>query len=271
MALDVPDDLDCPEIWLPVNKAPFGSATQRWEMATVLPRGHFKIGGPVVTANELLAYLLATELRLPVPRTYYYDCTEASQVTTGALSVEEIEHWGPWREFQDLPFFDGSDFVGSCRKLLADVQVFREMFAFDLWIRNTDRHLDNIRVNELVPEENYSISLIDYSHAFLGNKAEKAQEFRTELDQPGSHSSVIRTEERELFSKLVTHPSQLGDIVGSVRHLTDNDIGEAVDKVAGKVTGLPNKFAVDVLEGLSARRDRLSDRIHDWCTEVGIA
>jgi hypothetical protein len=215
------------DVWLPVNTQATGSATPRWEMARQRPRAHFKMGGPLVALYELVAYEFGTRLlHLPMARTYKYDYSGPEGTQTGTISVEDDDHWGPWDQFTAVPFFDSNDHLGSCRRLLTNLQALRDMTVFDVWIRNQDRHLGNILVNEREEEARYDVVLIDHSHVLLGPGRQYEQGLLASHGEPPSN--YLRSEEIGLAKNLVRDFSQLEDAVeriGCVENLLISDRG----------------------------------------------
>jgi hypothetical protein len=249
------------DIWLPVNTQPASTATRRWEMARQKPRGHFKIGGPLVAAFELIAYRFGSEiLHLPIPETCYYTYSDPAGSQIGALSLEAEAHWGSWAEFEAVPFFNASDHLGTCRRLLSNLQAIRDVVVFDIWIRNTDRHLWNILVNEREDERHYDVVFIDHSHSLLGPGRSYEAAF---LTQPGPRpQDYLRAEEVALAGWAVTDFAQAEDAVARIQQLPDDEIEATVDEVAG--LGLLAGDERDaIITGLKFRRDELEQRARE--------
>ncbi|MEL5879770.1 HipA family kinase [Cereibacter sphaeroides] len=139
--------------------------------------------------NELLATVLGRELGLPVPEGYL------GFVPKGELGVNKVElNDGSGH----LVFVSGDvgtpnlaqqitnhgQFVETILiHLLRKWQKLGDLYAFDAWIANTDRHRGNI----LIDGPN-SIWLIDHGHAFTGptwlpNDLDPATEYRHRLQE----------------------------------------------------------------------------------------
>lgn len=255
-----------PDIWLPVNTQPAGSAIPRWEMARQKPRAHFKMGGPLVAANELIAFHYgANVLHLPLPRTWQYNYAGPPEPQTGTLSLEDEDYWGLWQEFVAVPFFDKADYAGSCRRLVTNVQALREVLVLDIWIRNVDRHFGNILVNEHVEERQYSVAFIDHSHIMLGPDRRYEHEF---LASPsGQPRDYLRGEEVALAESLIYDFAQVEDAVFRISSLTDDDITVAVTDVCPAV-GAGGEESASIIHGLTSRRDELAARVQDFVASL---
>src|SRR4051794_19982774 len=97
MVLGGTNAFSSPMEWTVVDRSPPGTANPRWIVAPLRPRGHFKIGGDVVSANERMAYLLGREIGMPVPALHTYEIFDpVAGPTPGVISVESSTHWGPW-------------------------------------------------------------------------------------------------------------------------------------------------------------------------------
>jgi hypothetical protein len=226
------------------------------------------MGGDVVSVNERLAFLLGKELGLPIAELHAYTVSDAaSSPKSGVISIEHAENWGPWSQFEHAPIFDRTDFAGSCRRLVCNLNSLRETMVFDIWIRNTDRHRGNILLNEKEPNRRYEAVLIDHSHAFMHSDGSRVNEF---LDLSSGDTSFLRPEELSLALDIVTNACQFEDVLCRIEAVPDSRLNDLADMATMSYSGLPAGFAQSLADGLIQRRQDLRIAVASFCNSLGL-
>ena len=164
--------------------------------------------------------------------------------------------------------FDRADYAGSCRRLICNLQAFRETVVFDIWIRNSDRHRNNILLDEQEPSRRYEIVLIDHSHTFMHTDGSRSGEF---MDLGSNDLRFLRPEEKQLVQLLVSHRCQFEDVLCRIEGLPEAEIQGLTQIATMKYEDPPGDFTRKLSEGLLERRKHLRGAISDLCNSLGIA
>jgi hypothetical protein len=209
-------------------------------------------------ANELIVNKLAIRLGIPVSQTYvdYID----SKI--GILSIICSEsNWGLVTS-QNL------------QNKVQNIDSFRQLFAFDVWIANTDRagRIDHVIVTS--NEGSYSFYAIDHGHTLNGctqGEIKWQKENVNELCRfPVNAISHLSEPEIKSFNDLES-------IIRKIEELLDGSIDNIVDETRLLISqGRPqdeqqsletNSEVIKAL--LKYRRDNLRALIKDWCIAKG--
>ncbi len=141
-------------IWYQVGHAPGGASNSvfvRWDdgQEYLVKCRALSPGQPYVASNEYIAARLADLMGLPILPHRIVEYTQGESAF-GSLRIADPH----------AVAFDAASLAGA-----ENPDVLYDMVAFDVWIRNTDRHDQNILVRLMRPNPpTYAIVLNDHSH-----------------------------------------------------------------------------------------------------------
>jgi len=208
----------------------------------------------VEIANELIVNRLALELGIPVSQTYF----ENIEGKIGILSIIHSElNWGV--------------IIGQgLQNKVQNMDIFKQLFAFDVFIANTDRNgrIDHVIV---IPKENwYIFYAIDHGHTLNGCTQ---GDIKWKKDNVCEHNRFPLNNLNHLSESEIKNFSELEPIIKNIEELQDGLIENIVDGVYLLIARNRSEDERQALEGncevikalLKYRRDNIRSWIKEWC------
>lgn len=193
---------------------------------------------PYVAANELVAGELAQMLGLPVLN--FRVLTMADKLFFGST-------WMPKGTF--YPQIDRDSF-GRCDNR----DVAHGIVVFDAWVRNSDRHHENLIVRvtrqSVTSAERHHLLLNDHSHCLV-RPDEAADSLTSFVDEPVDGFCLL-----DFVREAVTDPVRLRDWIRRVMQISGSAIAEIVDSVPEPL--LSSRDRAPYVSFLMARAARLA-------------
>lgn len=213
-------------------------------------QGVFKL---VEITNELIVYQLALRLGIPVSETY----VEIIDGKVGIMSIIQSElNWSHITS-QNL------------QQQVVNLDQFRQLFTFDVWIANTDRG-KNEHVIVIQTENGYVFYAIDHGHTLNGcTQGEIKWQLENILDQSRFQLQNLN----HLSESMIRNFSDLESMIKSIEALHDGTLDNIVDSVCLLVSrGRPEEEKqvlannCNVIKALlKLRRNNLGLWLKNWC------
>lgn len=212
----------------------------------------------VEIANELIVNRLAREIEIPVSQTYV-DYIEGK---IGVVSIIHSEsNWGLIT-------------TQNLQNKVINMDLFKQLFAFDVWIANTDRagRIDHVIV--IFNGSEYSFYAIDHGHTLNGCTQ---GEIKWQKENVHEHTRFSINALNHLSEPEIKSFDDLEPIVKKIEELQNGLIDNIVDETCLLVSrGRPQEEQqtlvtnCDVVKALlKCRRDNIRSWLRDWCCIKG--
>jgi hypothetical protein len=211
----------------------------------------------IEVSNELIVYELGRVTGLPVPPTFLTSISGR----IGVVSL--IESTINWSHIAS----------GKHQSSVINLDLFRQLLPFDVWIANTDRSLGSTH-HVIVKQigDKFSFYPIDSSHTlngYIGEVWTLENVSDTSRHHAQGYSHVSEPE--------ISHYSQLEPMVAKIQSVSDEAINCIVDSVSIRVSQQRPSEEVEVLTKnsgivkklLSIRRYLLPISMINWCQTKG--
>ncbi|MGH9998259.1 MAG: hypothetical protein ACRD90_00130 [Nitrosopumilaceae archaeon] len=208
----------------------------------------------VEIANELIVNRLALELGIPVSQTYF----ENIEGKIGILTIIHSElNWGVI-------------IAQGLQNKVQNIDIFKQLFAFDVFIANTDR---NGRIDHVIvmPTENgYTFYAIDHGHTLNGCTH---GDIKWKKEDVFEHNRFPLNNLNHLSESEIKSFNELEPIIKNIEGLQDGNIDNIVDSVCLLVSRNRLQDEQHALETnceiikalLKYRRDNIRSWLRDWC------